>query len=279
MEKLSTEKLRVEILYPDTLKDTVNDSTIAWKHFCSLPQSVKDALGFSNFGGYEKKHGENGDQKELLHYTKSAKNLFVDFAAKQEKEHADIILELVNVSERVLDESLEVIDGFLKTAERDLGQDDLRESALRAKEQYVLRYLHYLPIENAAEEIAAAHCDIGGFTLHLAEDLPGLQYLDGDMQWKHVNFDGTKTIIFPGIGMQHRTKSAVVATCHRVVSTPQSQAVGRYSSVLFGNWPGAGRWNKEKYGSMSAQTPGFNYTIDHEEMAKYFDDQKDLSSV
>ena len=279
MQSSTSNHLSIEVSYPDDLKNTVVESTAAWKNFCTLPQQIKDSIGFTNFGGYEVKHSDNGDQKELLHYTKSAKKLFTEFAVSLDHEYAAIIHRLVEVSERVIDESLPLIGNFLQETEQKIGQTNLKDSALQAKEQYVLRYLHYFPKADSKEEIAAAHCDIGGFTLHLAEDIPGLQYLDTDKTWKKISFDGTKTIIFPGMGMQHRTKNSVIATCHRVVSTQKSKANGRYSSVLFAVWPGAGRWNKEKFGSLSTQAPGFNYEIPHEKLSQYFDESKDLSTI
>jgi isopenicillin N synthase-like dioxygenase len=202
-----------------------------------------------------------------------------DYAATLPKHQEEIVSHLTEVSVQIITMSLPLITSFLNDAEKRTGQEDLTQDALSAQDHYVLRYLHYFPSSDTQEEIAAAHCDIGGFTLHLAQDIPGLQFLHADGFWKDVVFDGNKTIIFPGIGMQYRTKGQIKATCHRVVSNAESREIGRYSSVLFANWSTGGRWNKEKYGGLSEQTPGFNYDLSHEEMLKFIDDEKDFSGV
>ena len=269
----------VNIPYPEELRAHIEAADAAWKQFCTLEEETKLQLGFGNQGGYElKSHDDHHDAKELLHFSLGAAPQFMSYAESLTPEAKTAIVTLVNESTQVIEKSRTIIEQFLTDIENHTGQDNLTAASLDAVDEWVIRFLHYFPVTKEVEATAAPHCDIGGFTLHLFQDYPGLEYYDGET-WHPVDLAEDRTSILPGMGMQHRTKSKIDATCHRVVPTKESQETGRYSAVLFCVWPDGGRWNKEEFGGMSNQAPGFNYNLPFSDLDAFFIEGKTLSDV
>lgn len=100
----------------------------------------------------------------------------------------------------------------------------------------VLRVLHYPPIGADADPHAvrsAAHEDINLLTILVAARGAGLELLDRDGAWLPVVSEPNALIVDSGDMMARLTNDVIPATTHRVVNSPQSSQVSRYSMPFF----------------------------------------------
>ena len=131
--------------------------------------------------------------------------------------------------------------------------------------------MHYFGDQQAGAEIAAAHADKGGFTLHLYESDTGLQYYSQDeREWEEMPVDHSETVIIAAMQLQFRSEGEIKALYHRVVATERTAKIGRYSMVCFIPFEFTPQYNKNAYGSMQTHNAAFNYDISHDEFRKYF---------
>lgn len=262
----------VNISYPPELRTLVLQAQEEWKAFCGLPLDLKKQLSYENFGGYfYNDDPEQADVKENLHFSLYYKQKFLDYIDTiSDSSHKQVVSQFTETLERVMIESQKIINDFIVQVEQELGQTGLAESLLKTRDRFVIRFLHYLPRDSETEVSAMPHCDIGGFTLHLFQDFPGLQYLDNEKEWQDIKLNETYTSIFPGIQMQHRTHGQVEATCHRVAVNKDTAQRGRYSAVIFNNWSDYPTWDKDKQGRLAEKESGFNYGMTHEELDTLF---------
>lgn len=262
------------VTYPEAVREAVHTANATWKRFCELPAERKASLGFENFGGYElKTHENHHDSKELFHFTLLKTEELKAKGSDWPEAEKQLLNELLEQSAAVIEAAKAIVTDYLEPHD-----GGLTESALSQIKTWPIRYLHYFPAAPDVAETAHAHCDVGGCTLHLYQDYNGLEYLD-ETDWKPVPLSADTTSILPGMDIQYLTQGATIATCHRVVPTAETAQSGRFSSVLFINFDTDRRWNKEKYGSLGKQTPGWNYKLDHESFANYFITGEDLSSI
>ena len=274
------EKRYATINYPNELKQTMGKAAQAWKDFCAIPNNLKEQLEFSNYGGYElKQDPRKADLKENMHYGLNARGKFEAYAHSLDSdEDRATVLGLIDHTDQVIEMVKPLIKDFICEVEEKIGIKDMAKSILESREHWLVRYLHYFPTDDLNRHAAAPHCDIGGFTLHLFQDHHGLEYLDSNRDWRDLPLEEGFTSILPGIQMQHVSNNQITSTCHRVVPTEESAKTGRYSAVLFIDWPGRANWNKQEHGRLQNREPGFNYDMSFEELDSLFHDQ-DLEEI
>lgn len=120
------------------------------------------------------------------------------------------------------------------------------------------------------EEIASSHVDKSAFTLHLYESHPGLERLSYDGGWESMPVSEGETAIIPGMRLQYRSENRIKATCHRVVATETTAAVGRFSAVCFIHPKNTPEYDKASAGRLQEFGPGFNYTLPWNEFSRLF---------
>ena len=135
---------------------------------------------------------------------------------------------------------------------------------------WFLRFIHYFGGRREDDEIATSHADKCGFTLHLMESDPGLQFLDFQNKWNDVPVSTGETVIIPGMRLQYRSKNELKALYHRVVATPETAEAGRFSMVLFVHLCRTPEYDKKRAGRLQEFPPGFNYEMPFEEFSKLF---------
>lgn len=265
----------INVQYPNNLRKSVEDAVLSWKKFCSLPKKVKTDFqyygeGNVNGAGYEIKE-ENGSRKDLkenFHVTLEQFDRLQNIAHHiPEKEALQFILSAHDLFNKVEPLVLEFADNLAEVYQL----PRLREETANSRPQWILRYLHYFHDRNPGEEIAAAHADKCGFTLHLYESDFGLQYLDITTRlWQEMPVSQGETVIIPGLQLQLKTHNNLKALYHRVVATKQTSLTGRYSMVCFIPLMQTPLYNKSSIGSVQNFEPGFNYDISLSEFAKFF---------
>ena len=146
---------------------------------------------------------------------------------------------------------------------------DLQPMIEKSKDQLVIRFLHYFPLEPGQKTLAAdPHIDKGLFTIHLWEDLPGLQLKWNDM-WFSVEPKDDHVLFYPGLIGQYHTKCGVIAMCHQVVTSPETEAKGRYAIVMFVDG-GNKKSDKAKKGPTQGNfNNGQNYTMSVEQINEF----------
>jgi isopenicillin N synthase-like dioxygenase len=182
--------------------------------------------------GYELKEtsGTTLDLKEDLHFTAERRKWLWDEAAKfADPDVHNLITWLDELRERIAPMVIEFARAMGEVYDMPHFMEDVEANA----PQWFIRLLHYFPGAELGEEIAKAHADKSGFTLHLYESHAGFEYLDYSRAWREVNFSPDTTVILPGMRGQHRSEGRLKATFHRVVATPETAREGRYSAVLF----------------------------------------------
>jgi isopenicillin N synthase-like dioxygenase len=261
----------VALIYPPDLKKAVRDTAQLWTAFCALPQELKKSLSYSNNSdgvGYELKEGvgNKADHKENLDITVGGKKWLEDNV----KNIDPIVLALLNQITNLVSIMKPTILDFAKQSEQAFGLDGFVTEVEQSENSFFVRFIHYFPDNKPAEEIASAHTDQSGFTLHLFESAPGLQCLTFDRQWIDMPVSEGETVIIPSMQMQLRSEGELKALCHRVISTTDTAKTGRYSAVCFVQIKNTPNYNKEKYGRLQEKEPGFNYKLPPEDFAKLF---------
>jgi isopenicillin N synthase-like dioxygenase len=257
--------------YPEDLRESVELAVASWKDFCQLPREEKCAFSFvedahGDGAGYELKEepGSKKDLKENFHVT-----LFQ--YARLSKIANNRTFPFLHNAKTLLDRMEPLILEFSKNVENEYGVDGLYDEVRRCKPYWILRYLHYFGSQPEGSEIAAAHADKGGFTLHLFESDEGLQYYCMHQRgWKPMPVAEKQTVIISAIQLQLMSKGELKALYHRVVATEKTAQAGRFSMVCFIPFQNIPMYNKKVYGSMQKHDVGFNYTLSHKEFATFF---------
>jgi isopenicillin N synthase-like dioxygenase len=260
----------VTLPYPEWLRPHVQAAMGSWKQFCELP--IGDKLKFSggdrvqDFGYMLRKdEGDKADSKELFHALRANSPHLLHIAEKIGDARATDFISAV-------DDLIKGMEGVVQQFARDVtyhfGLSKYEHEVMSSRNNWVFRYLHYLP--GARPDLANAHADRGnGFTFHLGETEEGGEYLGFDRAWRPWPVSRAQTIIFPGIGLQYRSQGTLQALWHQVVSNGITAANGRYSMVAFIDSALPVRFNDKKF-RMQSLAPGFNYGLSHEELTKYF---------
>lgn len=263
----------VRIPYPAELRKSVEEAIKAWRVFCALPETSKARFPY-NAGdgmgvGYElkKKEGANLDVKEDFHFTLGSQAWIMDMARSIGNSETT---NLVNAATDLVGLMQPLVLDFASAIEKEFTLDDLRREVEDSKAVWFVRFLHYFGGRKEGDEIATPHADKSGFTLHLYESDPGLQYLDFGEQWKEMPVSHDETAIIPGMRLQYRSQGKLKAIYHRVVATEKTAREGRFSAVCFVHLIRTPESNKKKAGRLQEFQPGFNYNMPFEEFSKFF---------
>jgi isopenicillin N synthase-like dioxygenase len=167
-----------------------------------------------------------------------------------------------------------MVTDFAQTIERKFNLDGFSDEVYDSRPNWILRFLHYFGDRTPGEEIASAHPDKCGFSLHLHESEPGLQYLaipPNEPVWKDMPVSATQTAIIPSMQLQYRSKGKLLALYHRVVANDFTARTGRYSMVLFTTLNKTPLYNKSALGRLQEFAPGFNYRMNFKDFAPLFE--------
>lgn len=265
------------VKYPFVLRNHVLLAMEMWREFCERPLEIKQRLRFEEIAGigdagYEFRPGDPEqkiDTKETLHFTRGEADRLLSYTDHDltGEDGRDFLLALSRLEK-------DCFPFLVRFAERLSAQfqslpTDFVERVAASRNRWTYRFLHYFPGEN--EIIGGAHCDKGGFTPHLASDLPGLEYLSADkVTWRPMDTMEGTTVIIPSLQMQYVSGGEAKAVCHRVVSTPESREKGRYAAVCFIDMVDTPLYNKKKFGGTQNHPQGFNYDMPHKNFAKFF---------
>jgi len=267
------EKGFVEIEYPKKLRVAVEDAIVAWRAFCTLPEERKILFPYNpNDGmgvGYElkKTKGIARDLKEDLHFTTGQNDWLANAAKTTGVRECE---ELVKKAHSLIIMMSPMIIDFAESLEKTFGLKYFVEDVADNQDQWFLRFLHYLGDRVVGEETATSHADKSGFTLHLYESDPGLQFLNWDLTWHDAHVSPGTAVIIPGMRMQFRSENNIKALFHRVIATEKTATEGRFSMVCFVHLKRTPQYDKKKAGRLQEFKPGFNYEMPFEEFRKLF---------
>lgn len=262
----------VVLAYPPDLRASVVETISAWKEFCALPLAVKKSLPYSNSAdgvGYELKEGagNHADRKENFDVTLAGRTwLNTQTSLIADRAPLSFIQKAVGLVEIMKP----LILDFAKEAEQAFGLTGFAEEVAESEPAFFVRFIHYFGERKLGEETASTHADQSGFTLHLFENAPGLQYLSYHGAWTDLPVSEGETVIIPAMQMQLRSQGALRALCHRVIATKESVNQGRFSAVCFVQLAHTPRYDKEIYGRLQERTPGFNYSLLFGEFSRMF---------
>lgn len=264
----------VNVNYPADARIAVENAIISWKKFCKLNAALKQQFGFvemhTDGTGYELKEekGSRKDLKENFQITLSdmdrLKRISNDLYEPEAIHFIDCAHELIKLIEPLVLQ-------FAESVETKYQVQGMREEVLKAKNQWIFRYLHYFSERPIGEEIAAAHIDKAAFTLHLYESHTGLQFLNHrSRQWDEMPVLPGQTVVIPAMQLQLESQGVLKALYHRVVATEETTKTGRYSLVCFIPMLNARIYNKNAKGRTQNYEPGFNYDISHADFSELF---------
>jgi isopenicillin N synthase-like dioxygenase len=263
----------VSVQYPPELRASVEKAVAAWEAFCKLPEEIRTQFPYNNAEdmgvGYELKKtpGANLDLKEDFHFATGSREWIEETATSLGNEE---IMHFVHEAGKLVDLIEPLILDFAGRVEKEFDLKDFRDEVADSKSIWFVRFLHYLGGRQEGEEIATAHADKDGFTPHLYESDPGLQYLDFQKRWQEMPVSPGETVVLPGMRLQYRSQNRLKAIYHRVVATEKTAAQGRFSVVCFVHPKRTPAYNKKKAGRLQEFQPGFNYDMPFEEFSKLF---------
>lgn len=264
----------INIQYPESVRKSVEGTSVAWKKFCTAETTVKESFHYSEVAeaGYEFKGvvGVGKDLKENFHMTPKSISNLEGIAAKTGNQDAT---NFIISGKKLFEDTYEFVKDVLLKIEEESGIVGLAERGLRLQGDWIIRFLHYLPGMPVGNEIAATHPDKGSVTLHLYESDGGLQYF-WDGVWKDMPVSSEYTASIGGMGLQYATECQVKATNHRVIATENTSKEGRYSIVMFIPVADVPEYDKERYGRTQdvilKEGVGFNYNLTFPEFKEYF---------
>jgi hypothetical protein len=263
----------VYIAYPGELRAGVEKAVESWKQFCGESEGARSRFPYnSNSGmgvGYELKkvQGTSLDVKEDFHFTMGAKKWIMETAESIGDEK---MMRFVKDAEGLVNLMEPLVLDFASRVEKEFGLDGFEEEVKASKDIWFVRFLHYFGARKDGDEIATPHADKSGFTLHLYESDPGLQYLDFKKQWQEMPVSSGETAIIPGMRLQYRSKNRLKAIYHRVIATKETADRGRFSAVCFIHLKRTPEYNKQKAGRLQEFPPGFNYDMPFGEFSGLF---------
>jgi isopenicillin N synthase-like dioxygenase len=259
--------------YPIGLRAKVQEAVYAWKGFCALTNETKQLISYSGDKnvsgvGYELKldQGATKDLKEDFHIRLTEQ----DFLDKEAKKVGLAATTFVDKAFELNVLVAPVIQEFAEAAESAFAMPDFVADVEEKHPRVLIRFLHYFGGRQSGDELAVPHVDKGGFTLHLYESHPGLEYLTKERTWSPMAFSGDETAIIPAMRLQYRAENRLKATCHRVVANEESARDGRFSVVCFVDFAKTPYYDKVRSGRLQDQLMGFNYNIPFTDFKKMF---------
>lgn len=271
MNELKTKGF-VELEYPSDLRAAVEKAVKSWKQFCALPDEVKGDLSYSNGAdgvGYEFKNGvgPKADRKENFDLTSAGQEWVRENITSIKDSAVSSFVQDVAALVKLMKPT---IVEFARRAEEEFNLEGFASEVEESEPNYFTRFIHYFGSREVGEEIATAHADQSGFTLHLFESDDGLQCLTFGGKWVNMPVSEGKTVIIPSMQMQLRSKGELKALCHRVVATPDTASKGRFSAVCFVQFKNTPKYDKDKGGRLQEKAPGFNYAMSHADFVQLF---------
>ncbi len=278
MPKLDVSILETEgyaaVPYPVGLRVKVHEAVSAWRNFCDLPNDIKQRASY--FGeqntvsgiGYELQllEGATKDLKEDFHLRLSSR----DSLEEEARKIGDIATTFVEKGLELDELMMPVVEDFAGAVEEYFKMPNFLADVKAMSQKTVIRFLHYFGDRSIGDELAVPHVDKGGFTLHLYESHPGLEYFNKKRAWKPMVFSDAETAIIPAMRTQYRSHGQLKATCHRVIANKESSKEGRFSVVCFVNFIGTPYYDKVRGGRLPEKPIGFNYDMSFSEFAKLF---------
>lgn len=255
--------------YPMILREAVESAFVSWQKFCSLLRDDKMRLVYRNDAGFEFKEepGATRDLKENLHVNRREMSRLQEAATPIAGGDG---LKLILMASVLLDLVDPLILNFARSMESTFGLVGLSDEVVSGVDSRILRYLHYFGDRQVGDEIATAHADKSGFTLHLFESHSGLQYLDLSKNWQPMPVSPGQTVMIANMQLQLRSRNRLKALCHRVVATEETAQSGRYSILCFVPLTGTPAYKKREKGRLQEFTPGFNYDMQFEQFQTLF---------
>jgi isopenicillin N synthase-like dioxygenase len=263
----------VAVPYPETLRTAVEKAEEAWKKFCQLDENIKTKFPYQTVAGtgvgYELKKipGSTLDVKEDFHYARGAKKWLFEMAHGVGNTE---VIEFVRATSELFEIMWPSVIDFAKKMEREFTLVGFAQEVAESDGISVIRFIHYFGSSKEGDEIAKSHVDKSGFTLHLYESAPGLQYMDHQKIWREMPVSANETVIIPGMRGQYRSKNDLKGTCHRVVATAETAIHGRFSMVSFIHLINTPSYDKENAGRLQELPLGFNYEMPFGEFSKFF---------
>lgn len=262
--------------YPEDLRKGVEDAMEAWKAFCALPSEDKLRFGYdgdvkTSGNGYELKLDVSaGDLKEDAHMRLAVREDLLERAHRVDSMVAPAFVEKALAVNELM---RSILEEFSAAVESSLGLSGFKDDVMEYQPRWLIRFLHYFGDRKPGDEIASPHVDKGGFTLHLYESHPGVEYLSYETrEWTSLPLSHSDTVIIPGMGLQNRSKGKLRALCHRVVATEDTATTGRFSAVCFFNFKNVRFYDKSTFGRLQSQEPGAFYDMSFEKFDGFFID-------
>lgn len=263
----------VNVLYPPGLRAEVRNAMRLWEEFCKLPNEVKIRFSYSGDRnvsgvGYELKleKGSTKDLKEDFH----VRNTEIAFLRAEAEKIGPTAEKFIDAAFELNAHIAPVIQEFAAQAETQFNLVDFTRDTAMQQPRALIRFLHYFGDRAVGDEMAVPHVDKGGFTLHLYESHPGLEYLSYERRWVPMAFSEHETAIIPAMRLQLRSQNTLKATCHRVVANEETARNGRFSAVCFVDFNKTPYYDKVKNGRLQDRDAGFNYAIPLSELAGLF---------
>lgn len=265
----------VEVSYPPMLRMRVREAMEPWRDFCALPLEEKQHLALSlgdrlKDVGYvlrQDKGRPNADNKEFFHVKRTTVGAMRERAVAFPNKRT---VAFVDATDALLSAAIPLVQTFAEEVEARYHLLGFESEVMASQgNNWTFRYLHYPPASQSGEELAHAHTDRGGFTLHMYESHPGAEYYGFDRAWHPLIVNDDRTVIFPSMGLQYRSGGALKALCHQVVATPETAQDGRYSMVAFIDFNIGYRYDDSKK-RLQEFPPGFNYDMPTGEFEELF---------
>lgn len=268
----------VGIPYRPDIREEVEKAMQRWIAFCALPEAVKKKMPYNGDSagvGYELKEGKGNkaDKKENFDFLRAHQFELEQAAMNSGKENIRPLFDVVDSSRKLDFLISQIIIDFAMNVEKEFNLSGFADEVKRGYKDgisFFYRYIHYFGIQSLDEEIASAHTDQSGFTLHLFESAPGLQCMGEDGKWIDMPVSKEETVIINSMQLQLRSGGTLKALPHRVVATPESIECDRYAMVVFVQLPDTAKYDKKAHGRLQEKEPGFNYHMSHAEFAQLF---------
>lgn len=264
----------VTVEYPRALRRTVHAAMDSWIQFCKLTDTEKRVLSggdrIEDYGYVRRLDmGSKADNKEYFHLMKKRAPEFLEKSANICDRRA---LEFLQAGDSLIAAIQPIIMRFAHDMETAYRMKGFAQEVERSSDVWTFRYLHYF----GGDTLANSHADRLGFTLHLDETDTGGHYLCvQERKWKPWPVNHQQTIIFPSLGLQHRSRNQVKALWHKVEPTEQSKREGRFAMVAFIDFPQEREWDKYKHTRVQDLPEGFNYDLTFEKLdTEYFAPQR-----
>lgn len=234
----------VEVPFPLS-HSNLAEAAESFLHFLTLPQETKNTFTpqhppARSYGvpGYRlRRRGvdEARDNKEFFHYHPAYEEHLKKIGASSIPEAASFLLharEINAAATATLKSIIEILEPQFPGLLKEYFSDDGAEA-----DNTILRFLKYDP-EGEGSFLAAAHYDVGGCTLALAESAPGLRVgLGPDTLYPIVHRSGA-AFFMPALDLAEMTDQRFKPVWHDVVQLSDdvhSATTARWAIVFFAN--------------------------------------------